>query len=112
MKNNCKIYFLSILIYSCSLFWKDSGAEAFAQNKNIDSLLILLKKDKADTSKVNHLYTLCGEYRTIGLYDSAIYFGNLASQLAKQLLLRSDNTAEIKRIKKHYANSIINLGNV
>ena len=36
---------------------------SFAQNKNIDSLLTLLKTDKADTNKINHLVSLADELR-------------------------------------------------
>ncbi|MDO9186806.1 MAG: tetratricopeptide repeat protein [Bacteroidia bacterium] len=55
------------------------------QNKNIDSIQTLLKKDKADINKVIHLNNLCGEFRIRGLYDSAIHYGNVALELAKQL---------------------------
>jgi serine phosphatase RsbU (regulator of sigma subunit)/Tfp pilus assembly protein PilF len=58
---------------------------SFSQNKNIDSLHILIKKDKADTDKLIHLNNLCLEFRISGLYDSAIHYGNVALELAKQL---------------------------
>jgi tetratricopeptide (TPR) repeat protein len=55
------------------------------QNRQIDSLLILLKTDKADTNKVNHQNILCRKYINIGLYDTAISFGNSALQLSLKL---------------------------
>jgi tetratricopeptide (TPR) repeat protein len=58
---------------------------SFAQNKNIDSLLILIKTDKPDTSKVIHSNKLCSEYLNIGLYDTALYYGNAALVLANKL---------------------------
>ncbi|MBI4931642.1 MAG: sensor histidine kinase [Bacteroidetes bacterium] len=59
--------------------------QSHAQNKTIDSLLVLLKKDKEDTNKVNHLNKLCWEYQTADNYDTALHYGNFALQLAKQL---------------------------
>ena len=57
----------------------------FAQNKKIDSLLILLKKDKPDTSKINHLNDLVFEYLNSEFYDSALHYGTAALKLARQL---------------------------
>lgn len=54
----------------------------FAQQNKIDSLLILLIKDKPDTTKVNRLITLCNEYRKNGDYESALKYGNDALQLS------------------------------
>jgi tetratricopeptide (TPR) repeat protein len=70
-----------------------------AQNKNIDSLLILIKTDKADTVKVNHLDKLYWEYKKIGLYDSALKCANQELLLSQQL-----------NIKKMIANSYNNIG--
>ncbi len=56
----------------------------FAQSDAIDSLLSLLKKDKEDTTKVNHLNRLTFEYREVGSYDTSIIFGNSALQLAQK----------------------------
>ena len=83
MKNVCKTYYLFAFFFS--LLSKDSGALIFFQNKNIDSLQTLIKSDKLDTNKVIHSYKLCWEYTNIGLYDTAIFYGNSASQLALQL---------------------------
>src|ERR1035437_3180081 len=58
---------------------------SFAQNKNIDSLHTLLKTDKPDTNKVIHSNKLSLEYINIGLYDTALYYGNASLKLAQQL---------------------------
>ena len=60
-------------------------AALFAQNKTIDSLLTLLKKDKLDTSKVIHLNNLTLQYQSMGIYDTALYYGNNAFQLAEKI---------------------------
>src|ERR1035437_1840645 len=57
----------------------------FAEQTKIDSLLTLLKKDKEDTNKVNHLNTLSREYIDIGSYDSSFAFANNALKLSPQL---------------------------
>src|SRR5438128_7168642 len=38
----------------------------------IDSLLTLLKTDKDDTNKVNHLHKICIEYQNVGDYTKAL----------------------------------------
>ncbi|MES2138131.1 MAG: tetratricopeptide repeat protein [Bacteroidota bacterium] len=78
-----------------------------AQNRNIDSLLTLLKKDKADTNKVNHLNQLCRESIGIGLNDTALYYGNEALILAQKLL---EEGTDNKGIKKGMANSYNHIG--
>ncbi|MBI3500436.1 MAG: tetratricopeptide repeat protein, partial [Bacteroidetes bacterium] len=50
----------------------------FSQQRKVDSLLTLLRKDKSGTTQINHLLTLCDEYPFIGEYDSAIHYGNKA----------------------------------
>ncbi len=74
---------------------------AFCQKptSKIDSLLNLLKTDKPDTNKVTHLFKLCSEFENIGLYDTAIQYGNCALQLAQQL-----------NFKKGIADSYSNIG--
>ncbi|MDO9186922.1 MAG: tetratricopeptide repeat protein [Bacteroidia bacterium] len=74
---------------------------AFSQQNPVDSLISLIKKDKADTNKVIHSYILCSKLLNIGLYDSALYYGNSALQLAQQL-----------NFKKGLSGSNGNLGNV
>ena len=88
-------FFFFIMLCSISI------SSSFAQNKNIDSLQNLLKKDKPDTNKVIHSFILCGEYTNAGLYDSALYYGNYALQLAQQINFR-----------KGVAKSFNNIGNI
>ncbi len=85
---------LSAILYFSLLFFN-----SFAQNRKIDSLLTLIKSDKEDTSKVIHSNDLCWEFRNIGLYDTAIKYGNIALQLSQQL-----------NFKKGLAGSYNNIG--
>ena len=94
MKTTIKYYLLGLTICFCNL-------TLFAQNKNIDSLLTLLKNDKPDTNKVIHSYKLCSEYMRIGEYDNALHFGNVALQLAQKL-----------NFKKGVSKSYNSIGNV
>src|ERR1035437_3505268 len=55
-----------------------------AQNKNIDSLLTLLKTDKADTNKVIHLLNLADKYSNQNS-DSAIFFAEQSKNIAEKL---------------------------
>ena len=104
-----KLFF--IILYSAFLI---CNSFCVAQNKNIDSLLTLLKKDKPDTSKVIHLNKLCWEYMSMGIYDTALQYGNGALKMAQQLLEHSQNkrSAELLKIKKCIANSYNNIGAV
>src|ERR1035437_4618306 len=74
---------LIIIILNASFLISNSFS--FAQNKKIDSLLILLKTDKPDTNKVNHLNILCYEYGNIQQNDTALHYGNEALELAQKL---------------------------
>ena len=58
---------------------------SFSQNKNIDSLLTLLKTDKEDTNKVFHLNKLCNEYIDIGENDKGLTYSKKALMLAQNL---------------------------
>jgi len=59
-----KLQLLFCLLFILNLFQNFS----FAHQSKIDSLLTLLKKDKEDTNKVNHLNKIGSEYRKIGSY--------------------------------------------
>jgi len=72
-----------------------------AQNKQIDSLLTLLKTDKEDTNKVKHLNTLSDEYRLLGDYDKGLLYGKQALTLGKNI-----------GYKKGIGNSYIETGNI
>ncbi|MBI4930219.1 MAG: tetratricopeptide repeat protein [Bacteroidetes bacterium] len=73
MKTLCKILFLFVSV-SC-----------FSQQSKIDSLLSIIKKDKADTNKIIHLNDLSLEYINVSDYDSALNYSNSALKFAKQL---------------------------
>ena len=83
---------------------------SFGQNTKIDSLLLLLKTDKPDTTKLIHLYQISDESETIGNYDDGLNYGNQALKLADFLLNKSDDSHKgfettAKRYKaKAYAN--------
>src|SRR5665213_1639024 len=96
IKNDFKQSILSALIITICLISVPSFGQ---QNKKIDSLLTLIKIDKEDTNKVNHLNTLCKQYRLIGEYDKGIVNGKQALALAQNL-----------GFKKGIANSYNNIG--
>lgn len=75
-----------------------------AQNKTIDSLLMLLAKEKSDTNKATHLYKLCWEYQSTGNYDTAFRYGNAALQLSKQLNFLKGIAASYNNIGMIYFN--------
>ncbi len=72
-----------------------------AQNRNIDSLLTLLKTDKLDTNKVKHLCQLTHECELSGEYQKGLSHGNAALELAYKL-----------NFKKGIAQADNNLGNI
>ena len=78
-------YLLTFTIFFSILFLNDFDGVAFAQNRNIDSLLILLKTDKPDSNKVNHLNDLTREYINIREYDTGLKYGNKALALSSSL---------------------------
>src|ERR1700757_3172891 len=59
--------------------------QSIAQNREIDSLLILLKTDKEDANKVNHLNKLCIDYRNIGNFTDGFDYGKQALALAQKI---------------------------
>ena len=69
-----------------------------AQNKTIDSLLILLKKDKTDTSCVSHLNKLGHAYIDIGDYAAAFHYANDALRLGKQINFKKEIAASYNNI--------------
>ncbi len=75
-----------------------------AQNRMIDSLFNLLKKDNEDTNKVIHFYNLCWEYQHIGSYDIAFSYGNAALQLGKKLNFPKGIAATYNNIGIIYCN--------
>jgi tetratricopeptide (TPR) repeat protein len=83
-------------IYILFFFIAGITIPAVAQQKKIDSLLILLKTDKEDTNKVNHLYRLSNE----SMDDKDVM------KYAEQSLLLAKNL----NYKKGIANATNNMG--
>ncbi len=98
------------LLLPAVLFFCLLSLNCFAQNKNIVSLLTLIKKDKEDTLKVIRFNDLCREYAQIGLFDTAIRYVNASLKLAEQLLQRSKNSSEAGRVKILIADSYGSIG--
>ena len=78
MKKGIK-YLLSYILVLGSYF-------SFGQSRTVDSLLTLIKTDKADTNKVNHLNKLAYEFEFSNT-DTAISFSKEALQLAESIKL-------------------------
>ncbi len=76
-----KLHFL--LILTASFLIPDSFC--LAQNRKIDSLITLIKVDKADTNKVNHLNQLTREFQSAGNRANALKYGKEALELAGNL---------------------------
>lgn len=114
MKKNCKRFVLFVFIHFSAIFGASNYGTSFAQNRSVDSLQILLKKDNADTNKVIHSNFLCREYAKIGLYDSAMYVSENALQLAQQLEFETgiakcyNNIGIVYSIKGNYPQAIDN----
>ena len=62
--------------FMLTMFWPQNWL--FSQTRTIDSLLVLLSKDKADTVQVLHLLQLCREYRKAGIHDKGLKYSNKA----------------------------------
>src|ERR1035437_225989 len=78
MKNFVKYFFILLVIVI-------GTKNCFGQKSKIDSLLTLIKKDKEDTNKVNHLKDLSREYYFIGSYDSVLHYGLSILPLAQKI---------------------------
>jgi serine phosphatase RsbU (regulator of sigma subunit)/Tfp pilus assembly protein PilF len=72
----------------------------FSQQNKIDSLLILLKKDKSDTNKLAHLSKIVEQSEITGNYIEGLKYGSEAIDLADAL---SNNTTQsiVQTAKKH-----------
>jgi tetratricopeptide (TPR) repeat protein len=96
-----KIFFILTIIIS---------QLAFGQQNKIDSLINLLKTDKADTTKLIHLYKISDECETIGNYPDGIKYGNQAILFA-DVLIQSNKDKTIQQVAKKYkAKAFGNLG--
>ena len=77
---NCRFVLLLLI---CNLQF--AICNSFAQSAKIDSLLSLIKKDKDDTNKVNHLHRLNMEYQNIGDYQTALPIEYQTLSLAQKM---------------------------
>lgn len=71
-----KIVVVFFLVFSFNI-----SRLSFSQNKLIDSLNVLVKNDKTDSAKVDHLNSLAWQYLMIGNADSAIDLANRVLQI-------------------------------
>jgi len=84
----------------------------FAQQHKIDSLLTLLRTDKADTNKLFHLNKLSDVYDDKGNYDSALFYANSALKLCATISKESSDPAIKLAAKRNEALSYNYIGNV
>lgn len=82
----------------------------FAQNKNIDSLLFLLKTDKEDTTKLIHLYQISDEYEIVGDYPVGLNYGKLAVEFADVILKKANIKKLLNFAKRYKARAYNNIG--
>ncbi len=73
-----------LILFTC-FFSFAGGAPLFTQRHAIDSLFLLLKADKEDTSRVNHLNRLGYIYVTHQSPDSGLFFTENAKGLSLKL---------------------------
>ena len=90
MSRTIKQYLLGLTICFCHLI----AIGQSAVNKT-DSLLTLLKTDKADTIKLEHLNQLSEKYFNTGSNDSALLYANSALELGN-ILLKETGGQKIK----------------
>src|ERR1035437_3243648 len=99
---SCVFFFLAIIL--------SFNEKSFAQQNKIDSLLTLLKTDKADTNQVNHLNTLSWNYDEIGSLEKAMLYADSAVQLSNELLKKVSDSNIKKIIQKGEAFAYRNIG--
>jgi tetratricopeptide (TPR) repeat protein len=96
-----------LLIIYCTFF----QILCFGQNERIDSLLILLRTDKPDTTKLIHLYLLSDECETIGNYSEGLNYAAQLIQLSDSILKKNNsNESLIRTVKKYKAKAYSNSG--
>lgn len=90
--------FIGIFLFIFSAVFPSNTAK-------IDSLQVLIQKEKNDTNKVKALNQLGREYMNIGSFDSAIHYSNIALQLSIKLNFQNgmatsySNKGQIYRVK-------------
>ena len=94
-------------------FWNESSGNSAPQNKMIDSLITLIKTDKLDTNKVNHLNTLSWILKDQNL-DTAIILSQQALDVITPVssleFFSAKEGKEDRRIKAIRAKTLGNLG--
>src|ERR1017187_718991 len=93
--------YMLLLIFTSAYLLIGTFTFSQSSNRQIDSLLSLLKKDKEDTNKVNHLNNLSHEYINKSSYDTALQYANVSLQAARQL-----------NFQKGIATSYSNIGHI
>jgi len=88
-----------------------SSQFAFGQQSKIDSLINLLKTDKADTTKLFHLSSILNEYIAMQNYTEGIKYGELAIKESKSIVAKENSKAVIncalKYQRKVYGNTAL-----
>lgn len=98
------IYRFFLLLPIC--LWHE-GLLAQKTNRTIDSLLVVLKTAKEDTTKVKTLNLLCRQYNNTSDYDKGMKYADSALDLANQLLNAEtkEKTAVKQTARKEIANA-------
>jgi len=84
------------------LFWAISFSVNAQSNHKIDSLKIQLQLSKQDTSRVNILDELAGEYNNIIAYDTAYKYTKTGLYLARKLKYNKGIVIHLKNICDYY----------
>ncbi len=98
MRCRCYLFFISIFLFF-------SGSKLFAQKQGqekIDSLLIVLKKAKEDTAKVNLLNDLAFGYYTTSDFESYLKQSQIALQLSEKLNFKKGIATSYRNIGLYY----------
>lgn len=100
-----------LLLFSVTLFGQNNNV-SIGTNKTIDSLLTIIKKDKADTNKVNHFILLTDELRKNGDIDNGLKYVTEGLLLSEKLNFKKGiaclhfNTAGIHLLKADYSKTL------
>ncbi|MES2565615.1 MAG: tetratricopeptide repeat protein [Bacteroidota bacterium] len=102
------------LLSVCFMFL---GINSFAQTETsswqtpeIDSILVLLKNDKADKTHIFHLNDLTWECYATAAYDQAHFYADSSIRLANTLLKKATEQKVVNTLKKEIATSLTNKG--
>jgi serine phosphatase RsbU (regulator of sigma subunit) len=98
-----KYYLSALLVCSCQLI-------LFGLHNKTDSLLVLLKNDKADTCKLVHLCDLSFESDALGDYPAELRYSNRALELADTLLSQTHEAIVLKTANKYKAKAYNSIG--